>query len=108
MSELPPDLLRTDPVRVERLDAGDAEAADAVVCEAFANYPVMRHVLGDAGDDALHLLVRLFTAGRWLRAHPVLGVRAAERGRRHGDRLLQAARALALAGAVYGVLSVVV
>ncbi len=61
--------------RVALLEPGDADAADAVLCEAFADYPVIRHVLGAVGGDATRRLVHLFTAGRWLRGHPLLGLR---------------------------------
>lgn len=66
---------------VEPLGDADRAAADRVLADAFAQYPVMRWVLGAdaATPDRVHALVALFTAGRWLRAHPVWGVRAPDR-----------------------------
>lgn len=65
--------------RIEMLDLREADAADAVLCDAFAAYPVMRYTLGAAAGDAaaLRRLIGLFTAGRWMRGHPVLGAREA-------------------------------
>lgn len=72
--------------RIQTLDTGDAGALTALLCEAFFDYPVMRYVLGDAPDypGRLQRLIGLFTAGRWHRGHPVLGLRG-------GDGSLQAA-----------------
>lgn len=66
--------------QVERLAATHADAVTRLLCEAFFDYPVMRYVLGDAPDYAGRLvrLIGLFTAGRWLRGHPVLGLRGAD------------------------------
>jgi ribosomal protein S18 acetylase RimI-like enzyme len=65
---------------VERLAATHAGAVTTLLSEAFFDYPVMRYVLGDAPDYAGRLvrLIGLFTAGRWLRGHPVLGLRGAD------------------------------
>lgn len=54
-------------------------AADRVLAQAFARYPVMCFVLGEAEPDPgrVQRLVSLFTANRWLRGHPVFGVRDA-------------------------------
>lgn len=62
---------------VERLDAGDADLATPVLCEAFADYPVLRFVLGDAPDYEARLrrLVRFFVFARMEREEPLLGVR---------------------------------
>jgi len=51
-----------------------------VLAAAFADYPVMRHVLGDDGDyDArLPRLIRLFAGGRALRREPMLGACASD------------------------------
>ena len=51
---------------VERLAPGEAPEAVAVLCEAFHDYPVMRHVLGgaDGYDDRLARLVTFFCAAR--------------------------------------------
>lgn len=50
--------------------------AVAVLCDAFADYPVLRFVLGDAGDRARRIrrLIEFFTMARFLRGEPVLGV----------------------------------
>jgi GNAT superfamily N-acetyltransferase len=63
---------------IERLARGDAAEADSVLAAAFARYPVMQYVLDDPEPppERLSRLVALFTAGRWLRDHPVLGIRA--------------------------------
>ena len=62
---------------VERLSAEHRSEVESVLCEAFARYPVMRFVLGAASPagERLRLLVSLFVAGRWMRGHPMLGVR---------------------------------
>lgn len=67
-------------VSVGQLDATHADEVTALLCEAFVDYPVMRHVLGDAPDYAGRLvrLIGLFTAGRWFRGQPVLGLRGAD------------------------------
>jgi GNAT superfamily N-acetyltransferase len=48
----------------------------ATLADAFHDYPVMRHTLGDAGDyDArLATLIRFFVMARVLRDEPLLGV----------------------------------
>jgi ribosomal protein S18 acetylase RimI-like enzyme len=62
---------------------GRATADDVVrvVCEAFADYPVMRYVLGDRGDYAerLRTLIGFFHGARVLRDDAILGI--AENGR---------------------------
>lgn len=65
---------------MQRIESLDAQALDEVVdvlCESFADYPVMRWTLGDAPGRAARLpvLVRLFASGRALRGEPMLGVR---------------------------------
>jgi GNAT superfamily N-acetyltransferase len=53
-----------------------AEAVDAL-CDAFHDYPVMRYVIGDAGEDygrRLDLLIGLFVANRVLRGNPILTI----------------------------------
>jgi len=91
MSTQPPD--EGSPV-IGRLDDTCADEVTALLCEAFFDYPVMRFVLGDTPDYAGRLvrLIGLFTAGRWLRGHPVLGLRA-------GDGTLQAAITMTPRGA---------
>lgn len=71
---------RSSNVPVEPLDATQAADVTRLLCEAFFDYPVMRYVLGDTPDYAGRLvrLIGLFTAGRWLRGHPVLGLRGAD------------------------------
>ncbi|MGH3073587.1 MAG: GNAT family N-acetyltransferase [Gemmatimonadales bacterium] len=57
---------------------GRATADDVVrvVCEAFADYPVMRYVLGDRGDYAerLRTLIGFFHGARVLQDDPILGI----------------------------------
>ena len=47
-----------------------------VVCEAFADYPVMRYVLGERGDYAerLRTLIGFFHGARVLRDDAILGI----------------------------------
>lgn len=57
---------------------GFDEAVD-VLCEAFFDYPVMRYLVGDAGDDyrrQLRLLVEFFTRARHLRGDLVWALRS--------------------------------
>ena len=64
-------------IEVVTTDSFD-EAVD-VLCDAFFDYPVMRYLLGDAGDDygrRLRLLVEFFTRARHLRGDLVWAVRA--------------------------------
>jgi GNAT superfamily N-acetyltransferase len=53
-----------------------AEEVLGPLCAAFADYPVMRHVLGPGGDyaDRLHTLVGFFLRARVLRNDPMLAV----------------------------------
>jgi GNAT superfamily N-acetyltransferase len=56
------------------------EAAD-VLCDAFRDYPVMRHVIGDAGAAymaRLRAMVAFFSTARVLNGDPILGVEEAE------------------------------
>jgi len=61
-----------------RLLDGPATADDVirVLCEAFAEYPVMRYVLGDRGDYAARLrtLIGFFHGARVLRDDAILGI----------------------------------
>lgn len=62
---------------VRRLDARASEAAVIeTLREAFADYPVMRYVLGPGGDYAerLRVLIGFFVAARVLRGDPVFGI----------------------------------
>ena len=53
-----------------------SQEVTGVLCEAFADYPVMRYVLGPDGDypGRLRTLVGFFVAARAIPEHPVLGV----------------------------------
>ena len=48
-----------------------------VFCDAFYDYPVMRHVLGagDRYDTRLRTLIGLFVNGRVFRKEPLMGIR---------------------------------
>lgn len=62
---------------VEELPADRAEEAVAVLCDSFYDYPVMRHVIGAAGDEydqRLQTLIGFFVAARYSRGEPVLAV----------------------------------
>lgn len=63
--------------KVLRPPPGRFDEVVDTLCDAFRDYPVMRYVLKDAGDDYLaHLphLIGYFTASRFTRGWPVLGV----------------------------------
>ena len=66
-----------DAPRVERLVADALDEVVEVLCEAFADYPVMRWTLGDAPGYAARLpvMVRLFASSRAMRGEPILGLR---------------------------------
>lgn len=52
-----------------------AEEVVAVLCDSFHDYPVMRHVIGDAADDydaRLSALIGLFVSARVLHQHPII------------------------------------
>jgi GNAT superfamily N-acetyltransferase len=61
---------------VSRLSSTQIEDAVTVLCDAFYDYPVMRHVLGPDGDydRRLRTLIGLFVSARVFRNEPVLGV----------------------------------
>jgi GNAT superfamily N-acetyltransferase len=63
-----------------RLLAGLEGAAEVLgaLCESFADYPVMRYVLGSGGDyrARLRLLIDFFLAARVLRKDPMLAIYA--------------------------------
>jgi GNAT superfamily N-acetyltransferase len=61
---------------VSRLSSTQIEDAITVLCDAFYDYPVMRHVLGPDGnyDRRLRTLIGLFVSARVFRDEPVLGV----------------------------------
>jgi GNAT superfamily N-acetyltransferase len=65
----------TFPMTVHVLPAAQAGLATALLCEAFADYPVMRYVLGTTGDYAkrLQTLIGFFVAARVLREDLILG-----------------------------------
>ena len=65
------------PRPVQRLAADAADEILDVLCDSFRDYPVMRFVLGDRGDDYdsdLRVLIRLFVMSRVMRSEPLLGV----------------------------------
>ncbi len=65
-------------MKPEHLTSDDADDVIGTLCAAFVDYPVMRHVLADAGplyDGHLRALVGLFCNKRMLRGWPVLGLR---------------------------------
>jgi len=86
----------SDASEVLRLPPERFDEVVEALCDAFRDYPVMRYVLKDAGDHYLtHLpyLVGYFTASRFARGWPVLGVErgvywAKEFGRRKNDTLI--------------------
>lgn len=62
----------------ESLTTADADDVVDVLADAFAGYPVMRHVLdgrADPGDPGLRRLVHFFAMARLLSGHPALGIR---------------------------------
>jgi len=70
----------TDRGTVTRLHNSRADEAVTVLCDAFREYPVMRYVIGPAGDEydsRLGTLVSFFAAARILRKEPVLAVEEA-------------------------------
>lgn len=63
-------------VEVLRLGPDHREAIVDVLVEAFADYPVIRHVLGeDCSQSRVRRLVRFFVASRFLKGEPAFGVR---------------------------------
>lgn len=63
---------------VERLSATDAPAIVSVFCDAFHDYSVMRHVVGDMGDSydtLLEALIGFFVSARVFRNEPLIGIR---------------------------------
>jgi len=60
-----------------RLSADRFEDVVTAFSDAFRDYAVMRYVIGEAGDEydeRLRSLVGYFTASRFLRGYPVLGI----------------------------------
>ena len=53
-----------------------AEEVIGVLCDGFADYPIMRYVLGDQSDYAgrLRTLIGLFAGNRFLRNDAIIGV----------------------------------
>ncbi len=53
-----------------------ADEVIGVLCDAFADYPIMRYVLGEDGDYAARLraLIGFFAGARFLRDDAILGV----------------------------------
>jgi len=65
-------------MRPERLSRDDAEETIGTLSAAFADYPVMRYTLADAGDAyeaGVRALIGFFCNKRLVRGWPVLGVR---------------------------------
>ncbi len=63
---------------VQRLTDADRAAVVEILATSFHDYPVMRFVLSDAGqeyDRHLRALIGFFADARFLREWPVLGVR---------------------------------
>lgn len=77
-------------MRVQPIPAADADDAIDVLTDAFADYPVMRFILGTAASGPsrgdVRRLVRFFVLARVLADHPVLGAR-------DGDELVGVATA---------------
>lgn len=74
---------------IERLSPSQRNEAVELLCAAFRDYPVMRFVLGDAGDDheaRLRELIGFFCDKRLTRGWPVLALR--EEGRCAGVALV--------------------
>ena len=66
-----------DRTSVIRLKESDVEEIISVFCDAFYDYPVMRGVIGSAGDDynrRLHALIELFVMRRIWNQDPILGI----------------------------------
>lgn len=64
---------------VSRLPADRSDEAVDVLFDAFHDYPVMRYVVGDAGDDydrRLRLLIGMFVGRRVAQGHPILAVQS--------------------------------
>jgi GNAT superfamily N-acetyltransferase len=62
---------------VSRLSEAQVSHAVDVLCDAFHDYPVMRYVIGPAGDDydrRLHTLIIFFVMARVWRDEPILGI----------------------------------
>jgi GNAT superfamily N-acetyltransferase len=72
----------------ERLSGDRLNEAIDVLCDAFAGYPVMRFVVGTAGDadQRMRRLTRFFVTRRFVRGGPFLGV--SEEGRLVGAACL--------------------
>jgi len=62
---------------VDTLGPDDVPEVVSVLCDAFGSYPVMRFVLGPAGDYSarLHTLISFFVMSRVLRHEGLIGVR---------------------------------
>jgi GNAT superfamily N-acetyltransferase len=64
-----------------RLSADRFDDTVSAFCDAFYDYAVMRYVIGDVGDrydDRLRALIGYFTASRFSRNYPVLGLESAD------------------------------
>ena len=58
------------------LDGPRADDVIGVLCDAFADYPIMQYVLGEGGDYGarLHTLIGFFAGARFLRQDAIIGV----------------------------------
>lgn len=68
--------------RVETWPPNRSEEAVTVLTDAFHDYPVMRHIIGEAGgeyDRRLHQLIGFFVARRVLLGNPILAIEDAGR-----------------------------
>ncbi len=68
---------RTGGAGVEQLPVDRCAEAVAVLCDSFYDYPVMRYVIGETGDEyekRLQTLIGFFVAARYSRGEPVLAV----------------------------------
>jgi GNAT superfamily N-acetyltransferase len=62
---------------MDRIANASADQVLGPLCQAFANYPVMRYVLGSEGDypARLRTLISFFLVARTLRNDPILATR---------------------------------
>lgn len=70
-------LINLPEAAIQRLDESHLPQIVDVYYEAFKNYPVMKFIIGSAGDDYdihLRLLIELFVTKRLMRGGPVLGI----------------------------------
>lgn len=66
-------------ITIQRLNEPDIPQILDVFSDAFHDYPVMKMVIGNAGeeyDDRLRLLIKLFVMKRFMRQGPILGIKS--------------------------------